>query len=141
MFHSENFVLNEQSALQALKLDIPLQRLNKGNKIVLNNIFFDTDAYTLKNESEVELNTLVDFMNNNASLEVEIEGHTDNVGAESHNLKLSESRAKAVYDFLVENGISANRMTFKGFGASQPIATNDTDEGRATNRRTAFRVK
>ena len=79
-------------------------------------------------------------MNNNASLEVEIEGHTDNVGAESHNHKLSENRAKAVYDFLVENGISANRMTFKGFGASQPIATNDTDEGRATNRRTAFRV-
>ena len=141
LFHSENFVLNEQSALQALKLDIPLQRLNKGSKIVLNNIFFDTDAYTLKTESEVELNTLVNFMNNNTSLEVEIEGHTDNVGAESHNLKLSESRAKAVYDFLVENGISANRMTFKGFGASQPIATNDTDEGRATNRRTAFRVK
>ena len=74
MFHSENFVLNEQSALQALKLDIPLQRLNKGSKIVLNNIFFDTDAYTLKTESEVELNTLVNFMNNNASLEVEIEG-------------------------------------------------------------------
>ena len=141
LFHSENFVLNEQSALQALKLDIPLQRLNKGSKIVLNNIFFDTDAYTLKNESEVELNTLVNFMNNNASLEVEIEGHTDNVGAELHNLKLSENRAKAVYDFLVENGISANRMTFKGFGASQPIATNDIDEGRATNRRTAFRVK
>ena len=141
LFHSENFVLNEQSALQALRLDIPLQRLNKGSKIVLNNIFFDTDAYTLKTESEVELNTLVNFMNNNASLEVEIEGHTDNVGAESHNLKLSENRAKAVYDFLVENGISANRMTFKGFGASQPIATNDTEEGRATNRRTAFRVK
>ncbi|MGB2138700.1 MAG: OmpA family protein, partial [Flavobacteriales bacterium] len=117
------------------------QRLNKGSKIVLNNIFFDTDAYTLKTESEVELNTLVNFMNNNASLEVEIEGHTDNVGAESHNLKLSENRAKAVYDFLVENGIDANRMSFKGFGASQPIATNDTEKGRATNRRTAFRVK
>lgn len=141
LFHSENFALDEQSALQALKLEIPLQRLDKGSKIVLNNIFFDTDAYTLKSESEVELNTLVNFMNNNASLEVEIEGHTDNVGTESHNLKLSENRAKAVYDFLVENGIDANRMTFKGFGVSQPITTNDTQEGRATNRRTAFRVK
>ena len=141
LFHSENFDLDEQSALQALKLEIPLQRLDKGSKIVLNNIFFDTDAYTLKSESEVELNTLVNFMNNNASLEVEIEGHTDNVGTESHNLKLSENRAKAVYDFLVENGIDANRMTFKGFGVSQPITTNDTQEGRATNRRTAFRVK
>ena len=141
LFHSENFALDEQSALQALELDIPLQRLNKGSKIVLNNIFFDTDAYSLKDESEVELNTLVNFMRNNAMLKVEIEGHTDNVGTETHNTMLSTNRAKAVYDFLVDNGIDANRMTYKGFGASQPIATNDTEKGRATNRRTAFRVK
>ena len=141
LFHSENFALDEQSALQALELDIPLQRLNKGSKIVLNNIFFDTDAYSLKDESEVELNTLVNFMRNNAILKVEIEGHTDNVGTETHNTMLSTNRAKAVYDFLVDNGIDANRMTYKGFGASQPIATNDTEKGRATNRRTAFRVK
>ena len=141
LFHSENFILNEQSALQALELDIPLQQLNKGSMIVLNNIFFDTDAYTLKIESEVELNTLVNFMNNNPILEVEIEGHTDNVGSESHNLKLSENRAKAVYDFLVKNGVDAKRMTFKGFGASQPIIKNDTEQGRAANRRTAFRLR
>lgn len=141
LFHSENFALDEQSALQALELDIPLQRLNKGSKIVLNNIFFDTDAYSLKDESEVELNTLVNFMRNNAMLKVEVEGHTDNVGSETHNTMLSTNRAKAVYDFLVDNGIDANRMTYKGFGASQPIATNDTEKGRATNRRTAFRVK
>ena len=141
LFHSENFALDEQSALQALELDITLQRLNKGSKIVLNNIFFDTDAYSLKDESEVELNTLVNFMRNNAMLKVEIEGHTDNVGTETHNTMLSTNRAKAVYDFLVDNGIDANRMTYKGFGASQPIATNDTEKGRATNRRTAFRVK
>ena len=107
----------------------------------MNNIFFDTDAYTLKIESEVELNTLVNFMNNNPILEVEIEGHTDNVGSESHNLKLSENRAKAVYDFLVKNGVDAKRMTFKGFGASQPITKNDTEQGRAANRRTAFRLR
>ncbi len=141
LFHSENFSLDEQSALQALKLDIPLQRLDKGNSIVLNNIFFDTDAFTLKNESEVELNTLVDFMTNNALLEIEIEGHTDNVGSTIHNLTLSENRAKAVYNFLVENGIDAKRMSYQGFGASQPIASNETEEGRAENRRTAFRIK
>ena len=96
---------------------------------------------TLKSESEVELNTLLNFMQNNEDLEVEIEGHTDNIGAESHNLKLSENRAKAVFEYLVNNGIKAKRMTFKGYGPSQPISNNDTEEGRASNRRTAFRIK
>ena len=141
LFHSENFSLNEQSALQALELDIPLQRLNVGSKIVLNNIFFDTDAYTFKKKSKVELNTLLNFMQNNAKLNIEIEGHTDNMGSKSHNLKLSENRARSVYNFLVTNGIDSNRMSYRGFGSSQPIATNSTDEGRASNRRTAFRVK
>ena len=141
LFHSENFSLDNQSALQALSLDIALQPIDKGSKIVLKNIFFDTDAYTLKSESEVELNTLLNFMENNENLEVEIEGHTDNIGAESHNLKLSENRAKAVFEYLVNNGIKAKRMTFKGYGSSQPISNNDTEEGRASNRRTAFRIK
>ena len=141
LFHSENFSLNEQSALQALNLDIPLQRLNKGSTIVLNNIFFDTDAFSLKDESQVELNTLVNFMKNNAFINVEIEGHTDNIGSATHNITLSENRAKAVYDFLVDNGIDANRMSYKGFGANQPLATNDSEAGRAENRRTAFRIK
>ena len=141
LFHSENFSLNDQSALQALQLDIELQRPNKGSAIVLKNIFFDTDAYTLKNESETELNTLFTFLTNNPDLQVEIEGHTDNVGGEAYNLTLSENRAKAVYDYLIKNGILANRLTYKGFGASQPMADNETDQGRAENRRTAFRVK
>ena len=80
-------------------------------------------------------------MQQNTKLIVEIEGHTDNVGSEIHNLKLSENRAKAVYDFLVVNGIDANRMSYIGFGENQPLASNKTDEGRSRNRRTAFRVK
>ncbi|MBJ59376.1 MAG: hypothetical protein CMP64_02165 [Flavobacteriales bacterium] len=141
LFHSENFTLDEQSALKALNLDIPLQKINKGSKIVLKNIFFDTDDYTLKKESNIELNTLLNFMNNNIELKVEIEGHTDNVGSESYNYKLSNNRAKAVYDYLINNGVSAKRMTFKGFGANKPITSNDTEEGRAINRRTAFKIK
>ena len=141
LFHSENFSLNQQSALQALQLEIELQRPKKGSAIVLNNIFFDTDAYTLKSESETELKTLFTFLTDNPDLQVEIEGHTDNLGGEAYNLSLSENRAKAVYDYLVENGIPANRLTYKGFGASQPMADNETDQGRAENRRTAFRVK
>lgn len=141
LFHSENFELNDQSALQALRLDIPLQRLDRGNAVVLKNIFFDTDAYSLKEESEVELNTLLEFMQNNGDLSIEIEGHTDNVGSQEHNLTLSENRAKEVYSFLVDKGIAANRMTYKGFGDSKPIASNDSETGRAENRRTAFRIK
>jgi outer membrane protein OmpA-like peptidoglycan-associated protein len=141
LFHSENFEMNDQSALQALRLDIPLQRLDRGNAVVLKNIFFDTDAYSLKEESEVELNTLLEFMKNNIDLNIEIEGHTDNVGSQEHNLTLSENRAKEVYSFLVDKGIAANRMTYKGFGDSKPIASNDSETGRAENRRTAFRIK
>ncbi|MGC6489795.1 MAG: OmpA family protein [Flavobacteriales bacterium] len=141
LFHSENFSLNEQSALQALQLDIELQRPNKGSAIVLKNIFFDTDAYSLKSESETELNILFTFLTKNSDLMVEIEGHTDNIGSQSYNLNLSENRAKAVYDFLIEKGISSSRLTYKGFGASQPIADNTLEAGRAENRRTAFRVK
>jgi len=80
-------------------------------------------------------------MKNNAFINVEIEGHTDNIGSATHNITLSENRAKAVYDFLVDNGIDANRMSYKGFGANQPLATNDSEAGRAENRRTAFRIK
>ena len=141
LFYSENFELNDQSALQALRLEIPLQRLNKGNAVVLKNIFFDTDAYSLKAESEVELNTLFEFMQNNIDLSIEIEGHTDNIGSQEHNLKLSENRAKEVYTYLVDKGISANRMSYKGFGDSTPISSNETEKGRAENRRTAFRIK
>lgn len=141
LFHSENFSLNEQSALQALQLDIQLKRPNKGSAIVLKNIFFDTDAYSLKNESQVELNTLFTFLTNNPGLNVEIEGHTDNVGPKDYNLDLSENRAKAVFDFLITKGIDSSRLTYKGFGDSQPIADNNTDEGKAENRRTAFRVR
>lgn len=141
LFHSENFSLDEQSALQALKLNIFLQRLDKGNTIVLKNIFFDTDAYSLKDESEVELKNLVNFMNNNATLSVEIEGHTDNIGSKQHNIILSENRAKAVYSYLIDNGIEASRISYKGFGDAQPIASNNNEIGRAENRRTAFRIK
>jgi outer membrane protein OmpA-like peptidoglycan-associated protein len=141
LFHSEHFVLDQQSALQALNLEIPLQRLEKGNTIVLKNIFFDTDDYRLKKESQVELNSFLNFLKTNTQLQVEIEGHTDNVGQMAHNLELSENRAKAVYDFLSEHGIATSRMSYKGFGASQPISNNDTEKGRAINRRTAFRIK
>jgi outer membrane protein OmpA-like peptidoglycan-associated protein len=102
---------------------------------VLNNIFFDTDKFDLKPESKEELAIVVDLMKTNAGMVIEISGHTDNQGAADYNLKLSESRAKSVVSYLVAAGVPAARLKFKGYGDSRPAATNDTEEGRAKNRR------
>ena len=86
----------------------------------------------------IELNKLIQLMNDNPSVKIQINGYTDNVGNAADNLKLSENRSKAVVDFLISKGIDAKRMTWKGFGETQPIADNSTEEGRALNRRTEF---
>jgi outer membrane protein OmpA-like peptidoglycan-associated protein len=141
LFHSENFSLNQEGAQQAMELNILLQPIKKGNSVILQNIFFDTNKFTLKDESQVELKKLLNFLINNPEIEIEIEGHTDNVGSEEYNDLLSMNRSKQVMDYLVENGIDDSRLSNQGFGSSQPIATNDTEEGRSKNRRTAFRIK
>lgn len=104
----------------------------------LQNIFFATGSDSLMETSRFEIKRLANFMKNNSGLRIEIRGHTDNVGSEEDNLRLSEGRAKAVYQALVREGISPERMQFRGFGESKPVATNDTDEGRSKNRRTEF---
>ena len=71
-------------------------------------------------------------------MNIQINGHTDNVGSDADNLKLSDDRAKAVQDYLIKNGIAVNRLRYKGYGESQPIDTNDTEDGRRNNRRTEF---
>jgi outer membrane protein OmpA-like peptidoglycan-associated protein len=102
---------------------------------VLNNIFFDTDKFDLKPESKEELAIVVDLMKSNAGMVIEISGHTDNQGAADYNLKLSESRAKSVVNYLVAAGVPAARLKFKGYGSSKPTASNDTVADRALNRR------
>jgi len=86
------------------------------------------------------LNKLIAFLKTNPKLTIEIGGHTDNVGKPKDNQLLSENRAKSVKDYLVENGIEANRLTTKGYGDTNPIASNETETGRAENRRTEFKV-
>ena len=103
--------------------------------IVLNNIFFDTDKYDLKSESKEELANLVDLMKTNSGMVVEISGHTDNQGAADYNIRLSESRAKSVVSYLIEAGIPTSRLKFKGYGATKPAVSNDTEANRALNRR------
>ena len=107
---------------------------------MLRNIFFDTDKYILKPESLTELKNLLALMKKNASLKLELGGHTDAMGKTKHNLELSKNRAKAVYEFLIQNGIPATRLSFEGYGALRPVDTNDTEQGRANNRRTEFTI-
>ncbi len=140
LFYSENFSLKNQSAVDPLVLSVPLQPISAGAKIVLKNIFFDSDKYVLKKESMVELGKLVNFLNNNPKIKIEIGGHTDNTGDPKKNLILSGNRAKAVIDYLTANGIAAVRLSSKGYAETQPIADNKTLEGRALNRRTEIKI-
>jgi outer membrane protein OmpA-like peptidoglycan-associated protein len=108
--------------------------------VELKNVFFETAKFDLKPESKVELDKLVAFLKFNKTLRIQLSGHTDNVGDKKMNQLLSQNRAKAVYDYLVANTIDANRLTFVGYGDTKPKVKNDSDENRAINRRTEFKV-
>lgn len=107
---------------------------------ILENVFFDTGKATLKSESNKALNDLFEVMKLKESLYIEISGHTDSIGGEDLNKKLSEDRANAVRSFLVQKGIASDRVIAKGYWFSVPIADNGSEEGRAKNRRTEVRV-
>ena len=117
------------------KVGAQLTPIDAKQVFVLNNIFFDTDKFDLKSESREELAIVVDLMKTNVGMVIEISGHTDNQGAADYNVKLSEARAKSVVTYLVAAGVPAARLKFKGYGASQPAAPNDTEANRALNRR------
>jgi outer membrane protein OmpA-like peptidoglycan-associated protein len=106
----------------------------------INNIFFDFNESILKPESYLELDRLYKYLNDNPEINVEISGHTDNVGTEEYNITLSYARANAVKEYLVSKGINLNRIVSKGYGKSKPVATNETDEGRQLNRRVEFKI-
>ncbi len=141
LFHSENFSLKEAgSADKPTELNIKLNPIEKSVFVILRNVFFDTDKSELKSTSEAELEKLVDFLTKNPSLRIELGGHTDDQGDEVYNQKLSENRAKAVVQYLIEKGIDAGRLTAVGYGESRPNESNETEAGRAANRRTEFKV-
>lgn len=152
LFHSENFNLLATSTFEKpFLLDIALQPITGGDEatgaarkpskpIVLRNVFFETGSAALLPASTTELNRLVALLNEAPDLRIQISGHTDDQGDEASNQILSENRAKAVYDYLAQNGIDAARLRYKGFGENKPIDTNSTAEGRAKNRRTEFVV-
>ena len=137
-FYSQSFDIPKDTTYQEISLDISLEPIKKGTKVVLNNIFFETGKAELKPISYVELNKAVDLLRNNGTMVIEIGGHTDNVGSDTQNQRLSQKRAESVRSYLVLAGIEEKRLIAKGYGEVQPIESNDTPEGRAANRRTEF---
>ncbi len=140
LFHSENFDLPADAAYAEVVKDIPLQKLEVGVVIVLNNIFFDTGKATLRPESTAELERLHKLLTDQPALKLEITGHTDNVGRPAANQELSQRRAQAVVTYLTQHGVGPERLTAAGYGDTRPVAPNTTAGGRQLNRRTEFKV-
>lgn len=140
LFYSENFSLSKHSSDSVYQKNIALQPIEANAAVVLNNIFFDVNKFDIKPESQVELDKIVQLLNENPTVKIQITGHTDNAGKPTENLALSNNRAKTVVSYLINKGISPQRLSYKGFGETQPVAGNKTEEGRAKNRRTEMKV-
>lgn len=140
LFYSDNYALTANTTDTFFTINIPLQPIEKGASVVLKNIFFDNNQFSLKPLSAVELDKLVLLLNENPQLKLEIAGHTDNVGKKEENNLLSLNRAKAVAAYLISKGIIPSRLTPKGMGDSKPIASNDTEQGKSLNRRTEINI-
>jgi outer membrane protein OmpA-like peptidoglycan-associated protein len=140
LFYSENFNIPASAAYKEIHKHIPLQKLTIGSKIVLKNIFYDFGKATLRPESISELFRVVKLLNLSTDIKIEVASFTDSKGSAEFNLALSQARAQAVADFLFAGGIGKEQMVVKGYGKANPIATNETEEGRQLNRRTEIKV-
>lgn len=140
LYKSHAFDFENITTFDPINLDIYLEPIRKGSLITLNNIFFETGKYSLEKKSQAELDKLVNFLYQNPTLKVEISGHTDNVGLKANNLNLSTRRAESVLDYLAEKGIENTRVSYKGYGDSQPLAPNESEETRKLNRRIECRI-
>ena len=136
----DNIDLTNQDAYEELKRDIILTPIDVGSDVTINNLFFDTGKSSIRNESFPELDRLDALMIKNPTLIVEIDGYTDDVGSTVNNNALSLDRAQAVVKYLTGKGIPAARVIAKGFGKSQPVAPNTTEEGKQKNRRVEFLI-
>ena len=140
LFYSDVYKLDGKTPDSTYTKNIQLQPITLNSTVALKNIQFELNSYQIQPVSLTELDKLLQLMTDNATIHIQISGHTDNIGNDADNLKLSENRAKAVADYLVSKGIDASRLTWKGYGKTKPVADNGTDEGRARNRRTEFTV-
>ena len=150
LFHSENFDIPSEAGYRMYRKDVDLKKVKVGKTIVLRNVFYDLDKATLRPESKAELERLNKLMIENPTLKIELSGHTDSRGSAAYNQKLSENRAKAVVDYLINLGIGKDRMVYAGYGEQKPIKTDteikamqlesEREEAHQENRRTEFKI-
>lgn len=140
LFFSMHFDYYKPDNFDPVKLNIELQPISQDETFRLRNIFFETGQYKLKEKSTTELNLIIRLLEENQDMEIEVHGHTDNVGSAADNKQLSLNRANSVQKHLIEKGISKQRVKIKGYGESNPIADNNTDEGRRKNRRIEIKI-
>lgn len=150
LFHSENFVIPDESGFRQYNKDADLKKVEVGQTIVLRNIFFDLDKYSLRPESVNELERLIKLLNENPTMKIEISGHTDTRGSAEHNQELSQNRAKAVVDYLIAHGIDSSRLTYAGYGETKTLisdaeiakmtSSTEKEEAHQQNRRTEFKI-
>ncbi|MCB0792840.1 MAG: PD40 domain-containing protein [Flavobacteriales bacterium] len=141
LFFSRNYdITGSGTAIRPYVLNIPMSPLQSGGSISLRNVFFASASAELLPESHLELDKVVRLLFVNPTVRLEVAGHTDDVGGEQDNLDLSQRRAAAVRDYLIAKGVAADRLEARGYGETKPIAPNDSEEGRAQNRRTEVKV-
>lgn len=138
LFYSESFNVAFHQKNEPVNLQVPLNLIEVGNKVILRNIYFDSKKSILKAESKAELQNLINFLKTNPNVKIEILGFTDAIGELKDNQILSENRATSVYDYLIKNNISAKRLSHKGLGENNPLNNNETETDKALNRRTEF---
>ena len=149
-FFSKNFNMTNPEGLEAIHMDVPMVPITSDLPTVLENVFFDLGKSTLRPESFVELDKLYDYLSKNPTLKIEIGGHTDTRGDDKDNMKLSNDRAKAVYDYIVSKGIDAKRMSFKGYGETKTVVSDaeiakltsekEKEAAHQKNRRTEYKI-
>lgn len=137
---SDNIDLTDVGEYKEITRDLYLVPIEVGSTVRLNNIFFETASADLKKESFVELKKVIELLTKYPEMEIEISGHTDNVGNKDYNKDLSQKRAQSVVNYLKENGVQTERLKAKGYGMDRPVAENDSEEGRAKNRRVEFTI-
>lgn len=140
LYHDFNFSTTIKNDINVDTLDLWLNPIAEGKSLVLRNIYFETNSADLDGRSQSEISNVIELLNENPEIKIEIGGHTDDIGDKRYNQTLSEKRAVAVVDALIQSGIDSDRLAYLGYGDSQPIVPNDSESNRQSNRRIEFRV-
>ena len=139
-YNSSYFSKDDTTNLTPKKIDLTVKTVTLGEAYTLNDILFTSNSAELNIQDRNIITDFAEYLKSNPNIKITINGHTDNTGNPNENMLLSENRAHAVYDFLVELGINKSRLSYKGLGETKPIADNSTEEGKHKNRRTEFLI-